>query len=382
MRICYFGTYDLNYSRNRILIEGLKRNGVEVVECHVPLWHGTSDKVAAARHGRRWPTLMLRAVRAYAALLRQFRAVGQCDALVLGYMGQIDAFVARTVANWRRIPLVLDVFMSISLITRERRLATPGDALDRIVSWVEHRACLLADMVWLDTPFYVEYFQQRYQLPASIFRLIPTGADDRYFYPVPDVDPDPERSFTVSYVGKYVPLHGIPTVIRAAARLRDEGIQFEMIGKGEAKPAMVALAQEVGAENVTFEGWVEKTQLARRLALSDVCLGVFGRRRQGLVTIPNKVYEGLAMRKPVITGRTPAADAVFESGRHLLFVPLEDPPALADAIRQLRDDASLRNRLAEEGYREYRAHYTPTELGALAAQHLHELVNTSDFRSR
>jgi len=50
MRVCYFGTYDLNYSRNRILIEGLERNGIDVVECHVPLWQGTSDKVAAARH--------------------------------------------------------------------------------------------------------------------------------------------------------------------------------------------------------------------------------------------------------------------------------------------------------------------------------------------
>ncbi|RME45968.1 MAG: glycosyltransferase [Chloroflexi bacterium] len=383
MRVCYFGTYDFNYSRNRILIEGLKRNGVEVVECHVPLWQGTSDKVAAARGGWRRPGLALRAMRAYATLLRQFRTVGPCDAVVLGYMGQIDAFVARLVANRRQIPLVLDVFMSISLITRERRLVTPGDPLDRLVSWVERTACRLADMVWLDTRFYVDYFLERYQLSPSAFRLIPTGADDRYFYPVSDgaadhgpaLDRSGEHPFTVSYVGKYVPLHGIPTVIQAAALLRDEGVRFELIGEGESKPAMVALAQELGADNVTFEGWVEKTQLARRLAPSDVCLGVFGRERQGMMTVANKVYEGLAMRKPVITGRTPAVEAAFESGRHLLLVPLEDPEALADAIRQVRDDPALRQRLAEEGYREYQAHYTPTALGALAVTYLHELVH-------
>lgn len=374
MRVCYFGTYDFDYSRNRILIEGLKRNGVEVVECHVPLWQGTSDKVAAARHGWRWPALFLRAVGAYGTLLRQMRTVGDCDALVLGYMGQFDAFPARMVANRRRIPLVLDVFMSISLIVRERRLATPGDPLDRFVGWVEDRACRLADMVWLDTPLYVEYFRQRYQLSASVFRLIPTGADDRYFYPVPDGNADPHRSFTVSYVGKYVPLHGVPTIIQAAALLRGEGVHFEMVGDGDARPAAVALARELGADNVTFGGWVEKRQLAHRLALSDVCLGVFGRHRQGMITIPNKIYEGLAMRKPVITGRTPAAEAAFENGRHLLLVPPEDPGALADAIRQVRDDAALRCRLAEEGYRAYRQHYTPTALGSLAVQHLRELV--------
>lgn len=374
MRVCYFGTYDRNYSRNRILIEGLRRNGVEVVECHEPLWKGTNDKVATARGPWRWPALLLRAVRAYGVLLWKFRSVGNCEALVLGYMGQLDAFPARLVADWRRVPLVLDVFMSISLITRERRLATPGDPLDRLVSWVEGRACRLADMVWLDTPLYAEYFRERYGLPPSTFRLIPTGADDRYFHPVSGTDRKPEQPFTVSYVGKYVPLHGVPTILRAAALLRDEGIRFEMIGEGGAKPAMIELTRELGADNVHFEGWIDKAQLACRLASADVCLGVFGRQRQGLITIPNKIYEGLAMCKPVITGRTPAAEAAFESGRHLLLVPLEDPQALADAIRQVRDDAALRRRLAEEGYREYQKHYTPTALGALAVGYLHELL--------
>jgi hypothetical protein len=30
MRICYFGTYRANYSRNVIMVEGLRRAGVEV----------------------------------------------------------------------------------------------------------------------------------------------------------------------------------------------------------------------------------------------------------------------------------------------------------------------------------------------------------------
>ncbi|MFQ5858259.1 MAG: glycosyltransferase family 4 protein [Anaerolineae bacterium] len=387
MRVCYFGTYDLNYARNRILIEGLRRNGIEVVECHAPLWQGTSDKVSAARRAWCRPGLMFRTARAYGALLQQIRSVGDCDALILGYMGQFDTFLARLVANQRQIPLVLDVLMSISLIMRERRLATPGDALDRIVSWVERRACRLADMVWLDTPSYVDYFQERYQLPATIFRLVPIGADDRYYYPVPDSDAKPDltlsplngRPFTVSYVGKYVPLHGIPTIIQAAALMRNEGVHFEMIGDGEARPAAVALAKQLGADNVTFEGWVEKTRLARRLAPSDICLGVFGRQRQGMITIPNKVYEGFAMRKPVITGRTPAVEAAFESGRHLVLVPLEDPMALADAIRRVRDGRALRNRLAEEGYRLYQEHYTPTALGSLAKSHLLELLDNCEL---
>ena len=35
MKICYFGTYDPIYTRNRLMIQGLKENNVEVVECRV-----------------------------------------------------------------------------------------------------------------------------------------------------------------------------------------------------------------------------------------------------------------------------------------------------------------------------------------------------------
>src|SRR5690606_15924792 len=35
MKVCWFGIYDPQYSRNKILIDGLREAGVEVVECNV-----------------------------------------------------------------------------------------------------------------------------------------------------------------------------------------------------------------------------------------------------------------------------------------------------------------------------------------------------------
>jgi len=40
LRMCYFGTYRQEYSRNQIMIDGLKRAGVDVVECFEPFWCG------------------------------------------------------------------------------------------------------------------------------------------------------------------------------------------------------------------------------------------------------------------------------------------------------------------------------------------------------
>ena len=40
LRVCYFGTYRANYSRNQILIAGLRAQGVTVFETHATLWLG------------------------------------------------------------------------------------------------------------------------------------------------------------------------------------------------------------------------------------------------------------------------------------------------------------------------------------------------------
>ncbi len=75
LRVCYFGTFRDNYSRNQIMIEGLRRNGVEVLECHARLWQGVEDRVQAASGGWLRPAFVARVLRAYGGLLRAYRQV-------------------------------------------------------------------------------------------------------------------------------------------------------------------------------------------------------------------------------------------------------------------------------------------------------------------
>ena len=70
LRVCYFGTYRANYSRNQIMIEGLRCNGVEVIECHETLWHGIEDRVQTASGGWLHPSFVCRVARVYWRLLK------------------------------------------------------------------------------------------------------------------------------------------------------------------------------------------------------------------------------------------------------------------------------------------------------------------------
>ena len=377
LRVCYFGTYRDNYSRNQIMIEGLRQNGVEVIECHESLWRGIEDRVQVASRGWLRPAFALRLVRAYWNLLRAHRKVTDYDVMVLGYPGQLDTYLARVLTRLRRRPLVLDQFMSLYLIALERGLVSRHPFSGRLIHLVERGAYSLPDLVIQDTAEYVEWSRDTYGLVPDRVRLVPTGADDRVFHPVAPSGRQ-DGVFRVLYYGTFIPNHGVRTIIEAANLLRDQAdIQFEMIGEGPEKAEALALAQEAELEQVHFVGWVDKGDLPRRVADADLCLGAFGTTPQSIMTVQNKIYEGLALQKCVLTGDASTVRNTLTHGEQVWLCERANPESLAEAILTLKRDPALRARLAESGYQVYREMFTIAALGKRFRAHLIELVADS-----
>jgi len=356
------------------MIEGLRRNGVEVIECHERLWRDLEDRVNLASGGWLRPGFWWRALRTYTRLLRRYRRVGDYDVLIVGYPGQFDVFLARLLTRLRRKPLVWDVFMSIYLIALERELTERSRATVNLLRRVERTACRLPDLLILDTAEYVAWFQTTHNTSSEWFRLVPTGADDRIFGPLANKGTDDEL-FRVVYYGTFIPNHGVEYIVEAARLLADDrGVRFELIGEGPDRDKAVALARHYDLSNMEFLGWLAKEELVKRVAKADICLGVFGTTPQSLMTVQNKIYEGLAMAKPVITGDAPAVGQALVHREHLYLCERANPQALADAVRILKANPDLRRRLAQKGYRLYQEEFDLQHNGARYAAHLRELV--------
>ena len=88
--------------------------------------------------------------------------------------------------------------------------------------------------------------------------------------------------------------------------------------------------------------------LADAMASASVCLGIFGDTEKTQRVIPNKVYEALAIGKPIITADTPAIRELL-SEEAAMLVPAANPRAIADAILALRAEPARRERLANAG---------------------------------
>lgn len=382
LKVCYFGTYRDEYSRNQIMIAALRAAEVEVIECHVSLWHSIEDRVQAASGNWRSVAFLRRVVTTYLRLLDAYRKLkGNYDVMVLGYPGQIDAFLARLLTWWQRKPLVLDMFMSIYLIASERRLDQTSPLTVRGLRTLEGLACRLPDLLICDTPAYRQWYCRTYGLSPARFHLVPTGADDRVFQPLP-LPAAPQAGFRVLYYGTYIPNHSVETIIEAAYRLRHHPeITFELVGDGPTRAAAEALAQRYQLRNVTFIDRVPKTELPAKMAAADVILGAFGTTPQSLMTIQNKIYESLAMGKPIITGISATAAASLTHGRHVYFVDREHPASLAMGILTLKTMPELRRRLASNGQHLFREHYTISRLGQRFRAALHALQHQHQRRT-
>jgi glycosyltransferase involved in cell wall biosynthesis len=172
------------------------------------------------------------------------------------------------------------------------------------------------------------------------------GAESEHFQPRP-VSPLPtedgasdDAQFRVLFYGQFIPLHGIATIVMAARLTRDEPILWQIIGEGQESQRIQHMLDEQPLQNLHWEQWVDYSELHRRIAQADACLGIFGDSEKAASVIPNKVFQIVAMQRPVITRDSPAIRELLEHAPPCVtLIPPNDPLALADAVRRLAHTA-------------------------------------------
>ena len=343
MRVLYFGTYERDYPRNSQVISCLRKAGVDVVERHVGVWEGGRDN---------WRAGAGAAVRLGLAELRLLqRPDAEFDALIVGYPGHFDLPAAKRAARGR--PVIFNPLVSLAdTIVGDRGRFRDGSLAARALERVDRHALRSADLVVADTRADAEHLAELGGLPRERVEFAFVGAEERVFGP----GWAPGEPFTVLFVGKLIPLHGLETVL-AAARATPE-LRYRLVGSGQLETLV-----EQRPENVDWVRWVEYEQLAGELHRAGCALGIFGTSAKALRVIPNKAFQALACGTPLVTADTPAARELLVDGESALLVPPGDPEALAGALRRLAQEPELAKELSAGGRAAYEAHASETVLG-------------------
>ena len=344
MRVLYFGTYERDYPRNAQVISALRRAGVEVIERHVGVWENSRQNWSAG------PVAAARLALAELRLLRRPRE--EFDAVLVGYPGHFDLPAARRTARGR--PVVFNPLVSLSdTLVADRGRFRDGSLPARTLARIDRRALRSADLVVADTRANAEHLAELADLPPHEIEVCFVGAEERLFKP----GWAPEEPFTALFVGKLIPLHGLETILAAARAAPD--LQFRIVGSGQLED----LIRERPA-NVEWVPWVEYERLPAELHRAGCALGIFGTSDKAMRVIPNKAFQALACGTPLLTADTPAARELLVHDESALLVPAGEPEALAAALRTLRADPELAQRLGRGGRAAYEAHASEQALGA------------------
>ncbi|MBX3274588.1 MAG: glycosyltransferase [Sandaracinaceae bacterium] len=361
--VCYFGTYESGYERNRILQAALRACGVRVLTVHAPLLEARRHKTGALGRRLALAGLGARALGAYARLAARYLAAPDHDAVFVGYLGHLDVLVAAPLARLRGKPLIFDAFISLSdTLVEDRQVLAPGSLGARAAALLDRLACGLADVVLADTDAHARYFVEAHGAPPARTLRVLVGADPALFHPV--APPPPTVDFVVLHYSKLAPLHGLRTILEAAKRLEGEpGVRFLIVGEGQLDDALSDWLAELAPANVERRRWMEPDELRSALASAGAALGVFGASAKAARVVPNKLYQAMAVGAPIVTADTPGVREVLAHERDALLVPPGDPEALAAAILRLRDEAPLRARLAANARARFEALATPEAIG-------------------
>lgn len=268
----------------------------------------------------------------------------------------------RSAAGWARkwqTPLVLDPLISAyQKEVFERRKWAPGSRAAEKKRRQEGALFASADGVVADTAAHAEYFRQKLNVRSDKLGILYVGAEVELFKFCP-----PERMappFEILFFGSFLPLQGADVIVRAAAMTPDLPVRWVLLGDGELKARIKAQAR--GLPRVVFEPWVPYRQLPGRIARAHMALGIFGTTPKADLVIPNKVFQAMAVGRPVITRAAGAYPAPVGNSDVIGWVPPGDPAALADRVRSwLKNPADLTGR-GEETRRLFDTFFSAAEL--------------------
>ncbi len=169
----------------------------------------------------------------------------------------------------------------------------------------------------------------------------------------------PTGAFVLAYTGILGHAQGLEVVLRAAARLGDRHeVLFLLVGDGPEKSRLEAMAMEMGLQNVRFIAPMPRREALALVAASDGVVVPLRRNKLFEGAIPSKIFEALALGRPLLLGVQGEAKRLFieEGQAGLAFTP-EDDAALEQAVRRYLADDALRAAHGANGARYVRSQF-------------------------
>ena len=160
------------------------------------------------------------------------------------------------------------------------------------------------------------------------------------------------------YVGAILPNRGLYHFFKILPKFKDTNIKIVIVGNGQQKKDLIAFLKSYRLEHlVDWYDWQPFENIMTFIQNFNVGITRLERNLQNDATTPNKVFQYMYMKKPVLTADSlPMRRIVKETESGLVFES-NNSRDLINRIEQLLADKNLRKQLGENGRKNVMARY-------------------------
>lgn len=219
---------------------------------------------------------------------------------------------------------------------------------------------------------------------SSAISVIRNGVDVEFFQPKNlhknfDDRFDTHNNFIASYVGTHGMAHGLEILVEAAEILKFHAdIKIVTAGEGAKKVEIEQSIKEKKLDNIMMLGQLPKSEMPLLWSTSDVSLVILRDLDLFKSVIPSKIFESMAMKKPIILGVLGESADIVKSAKCGICIEPGNAEQLAAAIIRLKNNKELYSDCAINGYNCVRNKF---DRRALATEYLEVLKQLAPNRA-
>jgi len=210
-----------------------------------------------------------------------------------------------------------------------------------------------------------QVFSSKADWVTSKFAVLPNGFDEEDFEGISSISPE---RFTITYVGTLSDIYPTDSLFKALGELEKEGKDFVIRFVGSLPPeTKEKIEKQVSSEKTEFIPYTEHPNAIRLMASSSVLVIIIPETKESRSITPGKVFEYIAMQKPVLYIGPEDGDAAFHlrhCGYKGIFNP-EESDRIFEFLNKMSED---RNKIHHLHHLEYSRRTLTNDLGNILNQ--------------
>jgi len=111
-----------------------------------------------------------------------------------------------------------------------------------------------------------------------------------------------ENKIVISYIGTHGLAHGLKFILDSISKISNQNLHFLFIGDGAEKQKLIKYSKTLDSKNFTFLKSVTKSEIPLYIDISDYSLVNLKKSDDFKNVIPSKIFENIAMYKPILLG--------------------------------------------------------------------------------